>query len=62
MIYNFLGKNILVEPLRLHGQRPWLREINLQLKMRISQTKNQQQNYTKQLLETLRKEKYTHLL
>ena len=40
MIYNFFGKNILVEPLRLHGQRPWLREINLQLKMKISQTKN----------------------
>ena len=40
MIYKFFGKNILVESLRLHGQRPWLREINLQLKMKISQTKN----------------------
>ena len=32
------------------------------LKIRISQTKSQLQNYTNQLLETLRKGKYTHLL
>ena len=30
--------------------------------MRICQTSNQQNNYTNQLLENLRKEKYPHLL
>ena len=33
-----------------------------QLKMRIFQTENYLKNYTNQLLENLRKEKYTRLL
>ena len=40
MVYKFLKKKHLVELLHLHGQRPWLRKINLQLKMTICHTKN----------------------
>ena len=54
MVYRFLIKRLLLELLRL--------QINLQLKMKIRQTKNQLNNYTNQLLENLRKEKYNHLL
>ena len=35
---------------------------NLLIKMKTCQTKSQTKNYTNQLLENLRKEKFTHLL
>ena len=44
MVYKFFDKNFLV----------------VVLKIKISQTKNMQQNYTNQLLENSRKEKYTY--
>ena len=44
MVYKFFDKNFLV----------------VVLKMKISQTKNMLQNYTNQLLENSRKEKYTY--
>ena len=53
---NFLIKKVLVEPLHLHGWRSQLRELDLQLKMRIFQNSNYQKNYTNQLLENLKKE------
>ena len=46
MVYKCFDKNILVE----------------QLKIKLCLIKNQLQNYTNQLLENFRKEKYTHLL
>ena len=46
MVYELLIKKVLV----------------VVLKMRIFQTKSQLKNYQNELLENLRKEKYTHLL
>ena len=46
MVYQLLIKKVLV----------------VVLKMRIFQTKSQLKNYQNELLENLRKEKYTHLL
>ena len=46
MVYNFFHKKLLV----------------VVLKMKIFLIKNQLKNYTNQLLETIIKEKYTHLL
>ena len=51
IVYKVFDEKIVVEPLHLLGQKPQLREIreiNLPLKMRIFQTKNQQENYTNQ--------------
>ena len=47
MVFKFFDKNKLLEAV---------------LNMRLCQTSNWQNNYTKQLLENSRKEKYNHLL
>ena len=58
MVYKSFNKKLLW----VQSQRPQPCEINLQvalLKMRIFQTKNQLNNYTKQLLENFKNEKFT---
>ena len=57
IIFLIKKRLVLILLLCVHGERLWLRKINLKMLIK-NWTKNQMRRYTNQLLERLRSEKY----